>query len=145
MNERAQARGSKGRAAAPGVKPPRDTGPTTRSLRIAEEIRHVLAGVFARHEFHDPELADAEVTVTEVRMSPDLRHAMVFFTRLGRSDAALLLPALKRAAPFLRTQVAHGLRLRYAPDLHFEVDSTLEEAMHLDALLRSDPVRRDLK
>jgi ribosome-binding factor A len=135
----------KERASASGVKPGREAGPSTRSLRVAEEIRHVLAGLFARHEFHDPELANVQVTVTEVRMSPDLRHALVFFTRLGRSDAAALLPALKRAAPFLRAQVAHGLRLRYAPDLHFEADSSLDQAMHLDALLRADPVRRDLK
>ena len=119
--------------------------PSKRPLRVAEEIRHVLAGLFARHPFRDPELMDAQVTVTEVRMSPDMRHATVFFTRLGRSDAPLLMPALKRAAPFLRGQVAHALSLRYAPDLHFQPDETLEEAMRMDALLRSPPVRRDLE
>lgn len=126
------------------MKSPPTKAPSTRPLRVAEEIRHLLAGLFARHAFRDPDLADAEVTVTEVRMTPDLRHATVFFTRLGRSDAAVLLPALARAAPFLRAQVAHGLRLRYAPDLHFQVDASLERAMHLDAILRSDPVSRDL-
>ncbi|MGC8469839.1 MAG: ribosome-binding factor A, partial [Acetobacteraceae bacterium] len=80
--------------AGPGVKP---AGPSQRQLRVGEEIRHVLAGVFARGEFRDPELASAHITVTEVRLSPDLKHATVFLVRLGRSDIDQLLPALKRA------------------------------------------------
>jgi ribosome-binding factor A len=113
-------------------------------LRVAEEIRHVLAGVFVRGEIRDPELADVTVTVTEVRISPDLRHATVFVTRLGRTDIALKLPALRRAATFLRSQVARSLRLRSAPELHFEADTSLDHAMHIDALLRAPAVRRDL-
>jgi ribosome-binding factor A len=91
-------------------------GPTQRQLRVAEEIRHVLAGVFARHEVRDPELAGVDITVTEVRIGPDLKHAIAFVARLGREDVDALLPALKRAAPFLRAQVAHGVRLKFAPD-----------------------------
>ncbi len=119
-------------------------GPTQRQLRVAEEIRHVLAGVFARREFRDPELADAEITVTEVRISPDLKHATVFVTRLGRSDVDLLLPAMKRAAAYLRGQVAHALRLRYAPELHFQPDTALEYAMQIDRLMHDPVVARDL-
>jgi ribosome-binding factor A len=114
-------------------------------LRVAEEIRHVLAGLFERRDFRDPELAETPLTVTEVRMSPDLRHAMVFVARLGRSDVDALLPALKRAAPFLRGQVAQALRLRFAPDLSFLPDNALEYATKIDRLLHRPEVARDLE
>ncbi len=119
-------------------------GPTQRQLRVSEEIRHVLSAVFLRGEFRDPELAGAQVTVTEVRISPDLKNATAFVARLGRTDIQALLPALKRAAPFLRTQVAHEMRLRVAPMLSFQPDTTLDYAMHVDALLRRPEVARDL-
>jgi ribosome-binding factor A len=111
---------------------------------VAEEIRHVLAGVFARGEVRDPDLLDVLITVTEVRTSPDLKHATAFVTRLGRSDVAAKLPALKRAAPFLRGQVARALRLRYAPELHFQADSSIEHAMHINELLHAPAVARDI-
>jgi ribosome-binding factor A len=123
---------------------PRHAGPTQRQLRVAEEIRHVLAGCFARGGFRDPDLADAHITVTEVRISPDLKHATAFVARLGRSDIDALLPALRRAAPFLRGQLAHALRLRHAPDVSFQPDTTLDQASHIDALLHSPEVARDL-
>lgn len=105
----------------------------------------MLAGIFTRREFHDPELAAAEVTVTEVRVSPDLKHATAFVTRLGRSDIGDLLPALRRAAPYLRTQVAHAVRLKFAPELTFQPDAALDYAMHVDELLHSPAVARDLE
>ncbi|MBV9783601.1 MAG: 30S ribosome-binding factor RbfA [Acidisphaera sp.] len=127
------------------MKPSRKpAGPSQRQLRVAEEIRHVLAAVFARGEFRDPDLAEANITVTEVRIGPDLKRATVFVARLGRSDIDALLPALKRAAPFLRAQVAHALPLRHAPDLSFQADTALDYATHVDALLRSPEVARDL-
>ena len=119
-------------------------GPTQRQLRVSEEIRHVLSAVFLRGEFRDPELADAKITVTEVRISPDLKNATAFVARLGRTDVDALLPALKRAAPFLRTQVAHEMRLRVAPQVSFQPDTTLDYAMHVDSLLRAPEVARDL-
>lgn len=122
-----------------GAKPP-----SQRQLRVAEEIRHVLAAVFARGEIRDPDLAGEHVTVTEVRISPDLKHATAFVARLGRTDVEALLPALKRAAPFLRTQLAHALRLRYAPDVSFQPDTALDYAMKIDKLLHSPEVERDL-
>jgi ribosome-binding factor A len=112
---------------------------------VAEEIRHVLAALFTRHEFHDPELAGAEVTINEVRVSPDLRHATAFVSRLGRSDVDALLPALQRATPFLRAQVAHALRLKFAPELVFQPDHALDRAMQIERLLRSPEVARDLE
>jgi len=127
-----------------GVKA-RSAAPTQRQLRVAEEIRHVLAGVFARTEFRDPLLAGVIVTVTEVRISPDMKHATVFVTRLGRTDVAELLSGLKRVAPFLRAELAKALRnLRVIPDLSFQPDTALEYAMHIDELLHQPEVQRDL-
>ena len=124
---------------------PSQQGPSQRQLRVAEEIRHVLAGLFQRAEFHDPELAGEHITVTEVRISPDLKAATAFVRRLGRTDVDALLPALKRAAPFLRSELAHGLRLRAVPRLSFQADTSLDYAMEVDALLRSPEVARDLE
>ena len=133
----------------PGLtKPPRATpakrAPTQRQLRVAEEIRHVLAGVFARHEFRDPDLATADITVTEVRLSPDLKNATVFVARLGRSDIDALLPVLARAAAYLRGVVAHALALRVAPALRFQPDHTIDQAQAIETLLHRPEVARDL-
>jgi ribosome-binding factor A len=115
-----------------------------RQLRVGEEIRHVLAQLFARTEFRDPDLVGVLITVTEVRISPDLKHATAFVTRLGRNDIAEKLPALKRVAAFLRAQIAHEIRLRVAPDISFQPDTALEYAMHIDQLLHAPEVARDL-
>ena len=122
----------------------REPGPSQRQLRVAEEIRHVLAGLFERRDFRDPELADAVVTVTEVRIGPDLRHAVAFVARLGRTDVDALLPALARATPYLRGQVAHALRLRRVPELSFQPDHALDYATKIDRLLHAPEVARDL-
>ena len=116
--------------------------PSQRQLRVGEEIRHALAAVFARGDIRDPDLAGEAVTVTEVRVSPDLKNATAFVARLGRPDVDVLLPALKRVAPFLRREVAHAVRLRVAPTLSFQPDTALDYAMHVDALLRSPAVAR---
>ena len=128
-----------------GARPAPAKAPTQRQLRVGEEIRHVLSTVFLRGEFRDPELAGERVTVTEVRLSPDLRNATAFVARLGRTDIEALLPALKRAAPYLRGQVAHEMRLRVAPNLSFQPDTTLDYAMHIDALMKAPEVARDLE
>jgi len=119
--------------------------PTQRQLRVAEEIRHVLAGIFMRREFRDPELAEADITVSEVRVSPDLKHATAFVSRLGREDVDTLLPALHRVAPWLRSQVAHALPLRYTPELLFQPDQALDYAMKINRLMQRPDVSRDLK
>src|SRR5271157_6530233 len=100
--------------------------------------------MFERRDFRDPELAEADITVTEVRIGPDLKHAIAFVARLGREDVDLLLPALKRAAPFLRAQVAHGVRRKFAPDLTFQPDRALDYASKIERLLHSPEVARDL-
>jgi len=123
---------------------PSAKAPTQRQLRVSEEIRHVLSTLFFRGEFRDPDLTDAKITVTEVRISPDLKNATAFVARLGRSDIDALLPALKRAAPYFRVQLAHEMRLRVAPQVSFQPDTTLDYAMHVDSLLRAPEVARDL-
>ncbi len=122
-----------------GAKPP-----SQRQLRVAEEVRHVLSGLFTRHEFRDPDLADAAITVTEVRMSPDLKHATAFVAWLGRTDVAAKLPALKRAAPFVRSHLAHAMRLRVAPEVSFQPDNALDYATHINALMQDPKVAQDL-
>ncbi len=119
-------------------------GPSQRQLRVAEEIRHVLSGVFARQEFRDPMLATADITVTEVRIGPDLKRATAFIARLGRSDVAELIPALKRATPYLRGQMAKAMKLRIVPDLSFQPDTTLDYAMEINKLMHNPVVARDL-
>lgn len=121
------------------------TGPSQRQLRVGEEIRHVLAEILRRTEFHDPVLAKADLTISEVRMSPDLKHALVFATVLGHKDIRPLLPALKRVAPFLRAQIAPRLGLRITPELKFVADEALDEATRINALLHSPDVMRDLE
>ena len=99
-----------------------------RPLRVGEELRHVLAQILERGELRDPDLAGAVVTVTEVRMSPDLRNATVFVSPLGGTDSEKIVAALRRAAPFLRRRVADTVQLRYAPNLRIELDTSFDYA-----------------
>jgi ribosome-binding factor A len=122
----------------------RTEAPTQRQLRVGEEIRHILSDIFRRDMIRDYQLAGVAITVTEVRVSPDLRNATAFVTRLGRNDADKLLPALKRAAPFLRGQVAKAIRLRVSPDLSFQADTSIDYAMQVSTLLHRPEVARDL-
>jgi ribosome-binding factor A len=119
-------------------------GPSQRQLRVAEEVRHALSTVFARAEFRDPDLVGLHVTVTEVRASPDLKHMTAFVSGLGRELPEAQMRALRRVAPWLRTQVAKSVRLRAVPDLHFQQDTALDYAMQIDRALRQPEVARDL-
>jgi len=121
-----------------------EAGPSQRQLRVGEEIRHILADVLLRTEFHDPVLAREHITVSEVRMSPDLKHALVFASVLGHKDISPLLPALKRVAPYLRAQIAPRIGLRVTPDLKFVADEALEQATRINEILHSPDVARDL-
>lgn len=125
----------------------RSKAPSQRQLRVGEEIRHALSAVFMRGEIRDPVLANMSLTVTEVRASPDLRNATAFVVPLGgqaTADRADVLKALKRVAPFLRGQVGKAIHLKFTPALSFQYDDSFEEASHIDDLLRSPEVARDL-
>ncbi|SRR5258708_1815638 len=118
--------------------------PGQRQLRVGEELRHALVRVLVEGHLRDPDLVAAQLTVTEVRMSPDLRNATVFFTPFGGGEGAALLKALKRAAVYLRAELARRVQLRYAPDLRFELDQRFDEVSRIETLLRSPAVARDL-
>ena len=100
--------------------------PTQRQLRVGEELRHALAWIIERGDFHDPELAKVQVTVTEVRVSPDLRNATAFVTPLGGGDAMPALKLLNHASPFLSRQLAAKLTTKYSPRVNFVEDTSFE-------------------
>ena len=119
-------------------------GKSVRLLRVAEQIRHALSDVLARGEVRDDVLASHIVSVSEVRVSPDLRHATVFVQPLGGLDVDAVLEALRRNARYLKGEVARRVNTKYASDLHFRADESYDEASRIDALLRSPRVARDL-
>lgn len=120
-------------------------GRSVRTLRVGEEIRHVLAEVLMRGEVHDDVLDSHPVTVSEVRVSPDLRHATVFVEPLGGQDEELVLGALRRRASYLKGLVGKRIRLKFVPNLHFHLDESFGEASHIGKVLQSDKVRQDLQ
>lgn len=118
--------------------------PSQRQLRVGEELRHAIANILERGDIRDPDLAGRAITVTEVRVSPDLRNATVFVVPLGGGEVSPILQGLRRARPFLRHAIAQAVELRVVPDLAFEADTSFDQASRIDALLRSPEVRRDL-
>jgi ribosome-binding factor A len=122
----------------------RREGPSQRQLRVGEELRHALAGILGRRELRDPALQDATITVTEVRVSPDLRNATAFVMPLGGAHASEIMAGLKRSAPFLKGQVAHEVPLKFVPNLSFALDTSFDHASRIDALLHRPEVERDL-
>ena len=122
----------------------RARAPSQRQLRVGEELRHALSMILAEGSIRDPDLSGASITVTEVRVSPDLKNATAFVMPLGGSEVALRLAALRRAAPFLRGEIARRVNLRFAPRLTFEADRSFDEAGRVEELLRGERVRRDL-
>lgn len=118
-------------------------GKSVRLLRIGEQVRHVLAGVLGRGEVRDPVLETHIVSVSEVRVSPDLRIATAFVKALGGDDDEVLA-ALRRNTKFLRGEVARSMSTKYTPELKFRLDESYEEASRIDALLRDPKVARDL-
>jgi ribosome-binding factor A len=113
-------------------------GPSQRQLRVGEALRHVLAELLMRGGWREPALADARFTVSEVRISADLRHAVVFVTELGGDLRPERLEALQRVAPPLRGEVTRRMRLKYAPDLTFQPDRSFAEAARIEALLEKE-------
>lgn len=122
----------------------RDTSPSLRQLRVGEELRHALVQVLSHCHFSDPQLAEANITVTEVKVSPDLRNATVFVMPLGGEDLQVTVAALNRAAGFLRGQLGHEINLRYTPRLGFAADQSFDRATRVENLLAAPRVRRDL-
>ncbi len=122
----------------------RSRAPSVRQLRVGEEIRHCLAAVLNRGDLRDPDLRGVSVTVSEVRVSPDLRNATAFVMPLGGERPGEVIKALDRAAAFLKRQIAREVQLRNVPNLSFRRDETYDEATRIDTILRSSDVARDL-
>lgn len=119
-------------------------GPSQRQLRAGELVRHALVDILRQGELHDEALETASITVTEVRMSPDLRHALCFVEPLGGVHAGEVVEALNRRARFLRGRLGREIDLKFTPDLRFVHDQSFEEAARMDALFNRPDVRRDL-
>ncbi|MGN6271320.1 MAG: 30S ribosome-binding factor RbfA [Sphingomonas sp.] len=115
-----------------------------RTLRVGEQVRHVLSELLQRGDVHDETLASHLVSVTEVRMSPDLRHATVFVKPLLGRDEEAVLKALRTNTAFLQREVARRVKMKYAAKLKFLADESFDEGSHIDALLRDPKVMRDL-
>ncbi|WP_333793564.1 30S ribosome-binding factor RbfA [Hyphomicrobium sp.] len=120
-------------------------GPSQRQLRVGELVRHKLAEMLARGEIHDDVLASHVITISEVRMSPDLKMATAYIMPLGGKDIAPVIEALKRHGRFIRGEIARTVNLRSAPEVRFREDETFEESARIDRLLYSEKVRRDLE
>lgn len=118
---------------------------SVRLLRVGEQVRHVLSEILMRGDVHDPVLASHSVSVTEVRMSPDLRHATVFVKPLLGADEREVIEALKRNVRYLRGEVAKRVNLKFSAQLKFLPDESFDEASHIDAILRRSDVARDLQ
>ena len=121
---------------------PRPT--SQRQLRVGEELRHALAQLLRPGELRDPALREANITVTEVRVSPDLRNATAFVMPLAGSNAKEVMAGLKRSAPFLKGRVARIVELRQAPNIAFAFDGAFDAAARIAALLHRPEVERDL-
>ena len=119
-------------------------GRSVRLLRVGEQVRHALSEVLMRGDVHDETLASHSVSITEVRMSPDLRHATVFVKPLLGADEGEVLKALKRNVRYLRGEVSRRVNTKYAADLKFLPDESFDEGSHIDRLLRSPKVAQDL-
>ena len=135
---------SGGRAAcadAPGMASGRDRArgsrgqPSVRQLRVGETLRQALSAALERGAVRDPDAAGVPITVTEVRMSADLRTATAYVMPLGGDGGDRVLAALRRAAPALRRAMGRAVALKYVPGLRIEIDSSFDRAMRIDRLL----------
>jgi ribosome-binding factor A len=126
---------------------PSGTAPEERSvrlLRVGEQVRHILSEILQRGDVHDETLAAHLVSVTEVRMSPDLRHATVFVKPLLGENEEAVLKALRTNTAYLQREVAARVQMKYAAKLKFLSDESFDEGSHIDRLLRDPKVAQDL-
>lgn len=119
-------------------------GRSVRLLRVGEQVRHIMSDILARGDVHDDTLQSHLVSVTEVRMSPDLRHALVFVKPLLGQDEEVVLKALRTNTAFFQREVASRVQLKYAAKLKFRSDESFDEGGKIDSLLRGAHVAQDL-
>jgi ribosome-binding factor A len=131
-------------------RPPRpgrrvSAGPSQRQLRAGELVRHALVEILRVEDFADPVLADVSVTLSEVRVSPDLKHALCFVEPLGGVQAEAVIAGLNRASKFLRGKLGHAIEMKFTPALKFVHDDSFDAATHMNRLLADPRVRRDIE
>ena len=120
-------------------------GPSQRQLRVGEQVRHALSDVLARGEVRDDLIETTVISVSEVRMSPDLKIATAFVSPLGAKDDDAIIKALAKNAKFIRGRVSGALRqMKYMPEFRFRLDTSYDNMAKIDQLLRSPEVQRDL-
>ena len=117
---------------------------SVRVLKVGERVRHILSELLARQEVHDDTVSAANIAVTEVRMSPDLRNASVYVKPLLGKEEAAIVKALRQNTAFLQKEVAKRLGLKFAPKLQFRADESFDEAERIERLLSDPKVARDL-
>jgi ribosome-binding factor A len=122
-----------------------EQGVSQRRLRVGEELRHALSKILRDGRCRDPAIENASITVTEVRISPDLRNATAFVMPLAGANATNIVAGLKRSAGFLRGLLAREVPLRNAPNLAFALDGTFDQADRISTLLARPEVERDLR
>lgn len=120
------------------------SGGGQRNLRVGEEIRHALANIFMREEMHSTELFGASITVSEVRVSPDLKNATAYIMPLAGKNKNELLEALKKSSPEIRHLVSKRVKLRHVPKIFFALDDSYDEAQRINNLLKQPDVARDI-
>ncbi len=119
--------------------------PSQRQLRVGEELRHEVTRILEHAHFRDPDLAAASITVTEVRVSPDLKNATAFVTPLGGGDMDRVVAALNRAQGYFRGQLGRKLALKFVPRVTFAADTSFDYSSRIDALLSRPEVAKDLE
>lgn len=117
---------------------------SVRVLKVGERVRHILSELLARQEVHDERVSAANIAVTEVRMTPDLRNATVYVKSLLGKDESEIVTALRQNTAYLQREVAKRLGLKFAPKLKFRTDESFDEADRIERLLRDPKVARDL-
>lgn len=121
------------------------SGPSQRQLRVGEQVRHALSDVLQRGEVRDDLIEATVISISEVRMSPDLKIATAYISPLGASDNQAIIKALAKNAKFIRGRVSGALRqMKYMPEFRFRLDTSYDNMSRIDALLRSPEVARDL-
>ena len=121
------------------------SGPSQRQLRVGEQVRHALSDLMQRGELRDAVIEQVVLSVSEVRMSPDLKIATAFVAPLGNADDQAVVEALNRNARFIRGRLSPALRqMKYMPEFRFRLDTSYDNFAKIDELLRSPEVKRDL-
>jgi ribosome-binding factor A len=123
----------------------RSRAPSQRQLRVGEELRHEVAHILEHAHFRDPDLASVSITVTEVRVSPDLKNATAFVTPLGGGEMGRVVAALNRAQGYFRGQLGRGLALKFVPRVTFAADTSFDYSSRIEEVLHRPDVERDLE